>query len=221
MIKKKILVVGSEGNMGKRYMLILKHLGHLPYGFDLKNNHPVPVDEIEKYQDKYDGIIIATPTLHHLGNIALYSRSGLPILCEKPLANYFDPHTLQSTIAPDSLKIRMINQYQYYENKRLDHLKIIKEHEIHELPKITTYNYFKTGQDGILYDCINILGLAKHKFDIRNDSPIWNCALNGFRCRLDGMDHAYVWNVKDWLEKFDSNKQYIMNAHDKIWSLMK
>jgi hypothetical protein len=219
---KKILVIGSQGNMGKRYMLILKHLGHSPFGFDLKKDTPTPIDEIEKYGERFDGIIIATPTSHHLNVINLYKRSGLPILCEKPFTNNYKRHCemLHEVIEDKDLKIRMVNQYEYYENKRLDHLKIIKEHEIHELPKITKYNYFKTGQDGLLYDCINILGLAKHKFDIQNNSPIWQCTINGFICRMDQMDHAYVWNVKDWLEKFDSNKEYIIKAHEKVWSLM-
>ena len=35
------------------------------------------------------------------------------------------------------------------------------------------------------------------------------------------MDHAYVWNIKDWLEKFDDNKDYIRKAHMRIHEISK
>jgi hypothetical protein len=33
------------------------------------------------------------------------------------------------------------------------------------------------------------------------------------------MDEAYIWNIEDWLAKYDDNKAYIKRAHERIFAI--
>ena len=78
--ERKIAVYGGDGNMGRRYMYILKFLGVDCYSIDKKN------DNI--FQEDTDGIIVATPTDTHYEVLWNIKKYGLPILVEKPLTKY-------------------------------------------------------------------------------------------------------------------------------------
>lgn len=189
---KKIAVLGCKGNMGRRYTAILKLLGHMSIGVDIDT--PGILSGI-------DGAIVATPTHTHFSLITDLIGLDIPILCEKPISKNYEE--ILAVCAIDELNLRMINQYEMY-----------------DIPDNyggkTYYNYFKTGSDGLLWDCINIIGLAKGDVDIKNDSPIWDCFINGFRLDLGDMDEAYIANIEDWLLKFDSNKKYILHSHTTV-----
>lgn len=79
----------------------------------------------------------------------------------------------------------------------------------------TWYNYFKTGNDGLLWDCINIIGTARGPYFIKNDSLIWDCQINGWPIDLRDMDQAYIWNLQDWVKGW-RNKDYILPTHLKV-----
>ncbi|MCB1198524.1 MAG: Gfo/Idh/MocA family oxidoreductase, partial [Deltaproteobacteria bacterium] len=73
-----ILLVGSEGSIGKRYQAVIRHLGLALFCKDLDVE-----DAIE--MSKIDRIIIATPTPTHKELILIYAKEKKPLLCEKPM----------------------------------------------------------------------------------------------------------------------------------------
>jgi len=209
MNKHKIAVVGGLGNMGKRYCAILKmrHVEH--YVLDIVTTFP------DKVTEDTTGIIIATPTEYHVKHLKHYAEYGLPILIEKPITkNQAELDEILALPVP----IRMINQYEYYLINR-DPVKVASTGE--EL-RTTYYDYFKTGGDTLYWDVINIIGLAASgRVKVGNESPIWECWINGERLDIAKMDYAYCWNIEDWLNKYDDNKPYIKKAHERIFKLTK
>jgi hypothetical protein len=204
-MKHKIAVVGGLGNMGKRYCAILKMLRVDYYIIDITLPGTI--------SDDTTGIIIATPTEYHTLNLCSYAKHGKPILCEKPITK--DKIDLQ-TVLDLSVPIRMINQYEYF---------FLNPHPVKVMStgeelRSTYYNYFKTGQDSLYWDVINIIGLAKGgKIKVGDDSPVWDCWINGERLNIGKMDEAYIWNIEDWLAKYDDNKAYIKRAHERIFAI--
>lgn len=192
---KKILVVGSLGNMATRYSRILDHLGYAWCGIDRGDDLPD--------MTTIRGIIIATPTGTHTEMLRKFMRYGVPILIEKPiakgvieLANMFD--VLEMSPAP----VQMINQYR---------------HLVHEDDKGPThYNYFKSGTDGLAFDCINIIGLAKDEVTLDYKSPIWTCIINGRELNIADMDHAYIIEIDRWVRFPKNNLDYMKKAHRKV-----
>ncbi len=191
---KKVFISGITGNMGSRYALICKRLGLKVYGADIISFS----SQLQQCAEEYvDGIIIATPTYTHMDAINIFaSIEGIPILCEKPIRK----GKVQTS---NHFNVRMVNQYKYMidENKKGQ----------------TYYNYFKTGQDSLLWDCINIFGLAKGKLKIKNDSPIWDCMINGQKLNLADMDQAYIDMIEDWVKNPINNHKYIEKTHKRVF----
>lgn len=188
-------VIGAKGNMGKRYCAILAHLGVIYSEYDKGDDVPV-----------HDAYIVATPTETHCEVIKLIAKYGKPILCEKPISK--DPSELLEILDVCRIygaKLEMINQYNFIGAG-------IGGGE-------TYYNYFKHGSDGILWDCINIIGLAAGPCELREDSPIWECMINDFQLDISDMDHAYIMMVKHWIENPSDGTDYIRIAHKKVWEL--
>jgi hypothetical protein len=191
---KKVAVIGASGNMGRRYALILeKYCDCEVVRVDLNNTITADVSEC-------DGFIIATPTSNHIADILTYSQWKKPILCEKPVTKSM--LKLRGILADKDLDLSMINQYDFLD---------VKNYEGH-----TEYNYFKTGSDGLLWDCINIIGTARSSYCVLNERLVWECQLNGKKLDLRDMDHAYVHNITEWVDGW-RNKDYILPAHEKVW----
>jgi hypothetical protein len=189
----KVAVIGASGNMGRRYALILeKYCDCEVVRVDLNNTITADVSEC-------DGFIIATPTSNHIADILTYSQWKKPILCEKPVTKSM--LKLRGILADKDLDLSMINQYDFLATNDDGR---------------TEYNYFKTGSDGLLWDCINIIGLAKSSYDIKNSALVWSCMINGHSIDLRNMDFAYINNIRAWVTGW-RNKEYILYAHEKVW----
>lgn len=200
----KICVVGGLGNMGSRYCTILKHLGVETIIHD--------VGVRDECIENCSGIIIATPTDMHFRNIQFYKKYKLPFLVEKPLTKNFDE--LIRIVDDPNIILRMINQYEYFELVALkSDSKVIS---CFDKKPFSEYNYFKTGKDGLFWDCLNIIGLAKGTFTCQNNSPIWTCILNGKTLDYGQIDQSYIWNISDWLDNFDDNRLYALEAHERV-----
>ena len=200
-----IAIVGGAGNMGRRYELILKYLGVNPHIIDVGK---------EPVVKNFDGVIIATPTETHVKLVEDWASKNIPILCEKPISTCVD--AVKELCKSRKLKLRMINQYEKFEQERIAESKIIKVMGTPGPQMATFYDYFKTGNDGLAWDCINIIGLANGSVHVQDSSVVWRCVINGKILTLDMIDHAYIWNIKDWLDKKDNNKKYIRHAHDAV-----
>jgi len=196
----KIAVIGGFGNMGRRYCSILRFLGVDHYIIDLKTDRMI--------QPNTTGLIVASPTDSHYGVINEFSGFSLPILCEKPLAKNREEF---NTILNYPGQLRMINQYEYwFKSKQYTHNSKKSGH--------TFYGYYNSGGDGINWDCINIIGLSNSdSVNLSNEYPIWECWINGVRIPREEMDEAYIWNIEDWLNNYDSNRFYTIHAHNRVW----
>jgi hypothetical protein len=182
-------------------MAILNYLHHDTHGVDLHDVIPAA----ERY-------IIATPTGTHLdilsGIIEKYGIAGdLSILIEKPVTKRPE---LLGIVAKTKNKVWMVNQYAYAKNGRGMYL--------HQR---TGYDYFNSGDDGLAWDCIQLIHLAKGPIVLKNESPRRLCTINGNFVPLDMVDDLYVRMIKDFI---GDNQVYgklwgpedIIAAHEKV-----
>ncbi len=190
-----IYIVGKNGNMGKRYAAILNYLDVEVCGHDLEGPN-------ESEMKRAFGFIVATPTANHLDDMKKLFIYEKPILCEKPFTKVMsDLAYFEDKNRSDLSLVQMVNQYQFLTKPGKGE---------------TYYSYFKSGADGIHFDCINIIGLAHGRVALSNKSPIWDCMLNGTRLNLGMMDHAYIAMIKAWIKNPISNYAYARKAHEKV-----
>ena len=198
-MQKKSLIVGCNGSMGKRYQAIMANLKQDCFLADIGTKE----SDLGFFIEKSDNIIIATPTNTHLGILLKAARSGKNILCEKPISkDMYELAQIFDHIDDSKCKFTMTMQYK----------ELVDDSTI----GTSEYNYFRSGTDGLAWDCIQIIGLAKGKLVLKNTSPIWRCKINGKRLNLGDMDSAYVNFVKKFLEKKESDDlDYLWSIHEK------
>lgn len=197
----RVFICGIMGNMGRRYEAICTYLGITAIGCDPYNR-----DAIKSGIPICDGVIIATPTSTHLQMLEEVLQFGKKVLCEKPftkslleLNKFHDRHDHVHHL------ITMVDQYKY----------LLSD-------DITTsggseYSYYKSGQDSIAWDCINIIGHSEGEVELRNTSPVWTCRINGQDLSIEQMDHAYIRMIEDWAsDDHEGNYEYALRAHGKV-----
>jgi hypothetical protein len=184
--------------MGRRYQAILKYLGQPFYCNDLRWTE-MPEALIK---ENVSGIIIATPTPTHATLIEKYAKFGKAILCEKPISTDLD-----------EVKgiLEMCSTLGIHFNMMLQYAQLVPKYARGE----SFYNYFRHGSDGLIWDCIQIIGLAKGNVRIDGDCPIWQCMINGHRLTLDQMDGAYMAFVEDWLKGARQDMGEIFAMHER------
>lgn len=199
---KHIHIVGNLGGMGRRYTAILKYLGvEKITGSDLNSK--------DQFSLGADGHIIATPTSTHLEVMSrILANTRSKILCEKPFTTDLVALTeFESENESELERLTMVNQYLYVDKEESD-------------CRYTSYNYFKHGDDSLAWDCINVIAASRNDIVYLNeDSPIWDCVINGSRILPESMDTAYIKMVSDWLRKAEFSKgnwPYAKNAHEKV-----
>jgi hypothetical protein len=191
---KKPLIVGSKGAMGRRYAAVLRHLGVEFVGID--QGDPVP--------DLFDSVIICTPTPNHLPQIVRFASHKVPILCEKPIStNVGEALEVCDWAEEKGIDLQMVNQYAYLENQ--------------DTVGSTVYNYWNHGRDGLTFDCISVLALARGPVQLAENSPVWTCQINGLNLDLRDMDRAYIAMIHAWLMGDRSfGPEYIRHAHKAV-----
>lgn len=188
------LIIGSQGSMGKRYQAILRFLEE-PYDcFD-------PSLALSSYpSEKFSRFIIASPTKTHLDWVKHLDRFNRPILCEKPLSK--DLKEVDEILSCQS-PISMMMQYAYLADK--------------DSYGRSAYNYYHHGADGLIWDCFQVIALAKtNEIELREDSPIWKCIINGKKISRGDMDMAYVEAVRYWLKGFHVKRSDLRDWHHKV-----
>lgn len=193
----KILLVGCKGNMGRRYSAVLRDLGHAFTGIDLGDSCDPAA---------FDKIIIATPTDSHASLLHGFAEWGTKadVLCEKPITT--DEHAIWPLIN-QALNFYMVNQYAYLNG-------IYRVSDKDE----TSWNYWNSGKDGLYWDCIQVIHLAKGPISLKNESAIWSCVINGWQQSIAHMDFAYIDMMKDFLGPKEKcwGKKDIEAAHLKV-----
>jgi len=190
-----ILIVGSEGSMGKRYQAILRYLGKDFMKEDVHIHEVVP--------DTISGIIIAAPTDIHTNLILKYAPMRVPILCEKPVTKDIrELKQIKQTLDYYKVPFRMMFQY--------------KEYEPSTARAASTYDYFRHGNDGLVWDCFQVVALAKGPIQLFETSPIWDCWINGEKLNLGYMDRAYVKHVEKWFKRPNQDYSRLLAYHEKV-----
>ena len=208
-----ILIVGDKGNMAQRYKCVFDFY-HIKYvGVDTGDD----ILEAASRQD-IDKILVVTPTDTHFSILKSLIPLKKHILCEKPItksiSELYELYDLCTNHkCPD---FDMVLQYRYLLDEEQQRLNTINKSDL------SLYNYFKTGNDGIIWDCLQIIGLSNKDPDLGNNYYYWNCVINGERLRFLNMDHAYCRMLLDWNENtyaFNSlpfqNRKSIINMHVK------
>jgi hypothetical protein len=197
-----VLIVGADGNMGNRYAAILKFLGKDYIGVDVRNS----IDEVNSAAEKADGILIATPTESHCALIKRFLPYRVPILCEKPISkNMIEFKETMGEVRGSFVPFRMINQYRMLTDRNS--------------VGRTVYDYFRHGGDGLYWDCIQIIGLARGEIRLGEESPVWRCMINGRALSLSHMDAAYIGYIQEWFKTPAQDLGIIYDAHEKTDAL--
>ena len=200
---KLIYIYGCLGSMARRYRAILEHLGHEWAGEDLDGQHG------GFRLRQADAVIIATPTDTHMGLIRQLIDIGKPVLCEKPIMRQADAlgglRALMADVVRAGMSLQMVSQY--------DHL--VTAGGSGE----TRYDYWRSGPDGLAWDCLQIVRHAVDVPTLRNKSPMWDCTINGQRLSIADMDGAYFLEIRNWLAAPRNDVSRILESHEKVASL--
>lgn len=191
-----VVLFGANGNMGSRYRAILNQQKHHIIPLEIGYSH----DDIRRALNASKKIIIATPTNSHYDNLLDISIARLPsmpeidILCEKPVTMKLDElKKIEFMSLQKGMNIYSVNQYSY-----------LPESDKFFNPSQkgpTSYNYFKTGPDGLPWDCYQLYQLARDEEPIvLNKSPKWLCQINGVPINIRNMDQAYIDMISDFLD---------------------
>lgn len=176
------LIIGGLGSMGRRYSAVLSYLREPYYAVDRESSPAA----IKSFASRASRILICTPTETHLGIIKRLMTLGKPILCEKPICkNLDDLNELMSSVRHFGTKLNMVMQY----------TELVSSNGAGD----SEYDYFRHGNDGLAWDCLQIIALAKGHLSLREDSPVWKCKINGQTLDLSSMDMAYVNHIRRWI----------------------
>lgn len=199
----RILIIGAEGSMGKRYVSILDYLGYkykLDYDLEDTEYFGPKLD----YND-FDTYIIATPTKTHFDVLKKIKKYAKRILCEKPVTT--DLRELKEILSWEQ-DLTMMMQYQE-----------LVPSSNGTKPLLSSYDYFRSGDDGIFWDCMQVIALHEGEFNnlnVKNESPVWNAWINSNMIKFSMMDTAYIYFIKKWLNGYKMEPNYIYEIHKKV-----
>jgi hypothetical protein len=84
------------------------------------------------------------------------------------------------------------------------------------------YSHYNHGQDGIVWDCIQLVGLAKSKILLTDHLPTWTMEVNGNEVSRAEVDNSYVVFINEWLNGREKQLPCtILDAHLKAEQLTK
>lgn len=179
-----VLIIGADGNMGKRYEAILRHIGFSFFRADIQTSS----DFLRTMAQRCDRILIATPTGTHISVIRNMLKYEKPILCEKPLSTDLKEIEWLEHEPLAHKHLQMILQYREMIGSSTRALGV----ESH-------YDYFRHGNDGLAWDCIQIIGLSKWAPKLEEKSPVWKCKIDGRILEAAHIDLAYLSFIRKWL----------------------
>lgn len=196
------LIIGANGSMGTRYRAIFDWLDVPYWAVDRETS----LDTIKTRAQAADRILLCTPTITHYDLLKHLIPLERPILCEKPIVKDLDDLNEILTMAR-RLKTPFNMVMQYEELLNDDGLESDEE---------SVYDYFRHGNDGLVWDCLQIIALANGDINIDEKSPIWTCQINGQKLDLAKMDQAYVSHVRRWLSGgLSQDINWLFEIHEK------
>lgn len=166
----KILLIGANGNMARRYAAILNYLGIEWVGVDVGDRWP----------RNFDRAIVATPTDTHFAICKKLAKMGKVFLCEKPVSK--SPKEIEKLIAMGA-KGYMVCNWALLDSFYSTPLPI----GVYDI----FYDFYNTGRDGTYWDCIQIIYLAKN-INVQTTSPIFAAQIGCMTVWLDAIGKSYV-----------------------------
>lgn len=174
--KDRVLLLGDKGSIGRRYASILTYL-KIPWVGRDSNTSKLMIDPLDT---EYEKAIVAVPTDMHYKYCKALLEMGIPFLCEKPLSK--DPEECEDLLRRDKEWIgHVVCNYQY----------------VFKGTKPVSYNYYKTGKDGLYWDCAQLIYLNKGVV-IETKSPCLEVVSLNKVISYEEIERSYVSMVSDW-----------------------
>lgn len=201
-----VLLIGGLGSIGKRYQAICRYL-NIPFTvWDVNESPPPGLMELSTR------FLICSPTSTHMRWINFLVSFQKPILCEKPITrNIDDLERFMISNAPlySDTDIRMVCNYEYAR---------CLSSEAEAPTNETIINNYYTGNDGLYWDCIQLIEIANGPVYFNNTDPVWSLMINGINISREMVDESYVSMIRDWMDAphnlWDLKKAY--QAHRKV-----
>lgn len=190
----RVLVLGSEGSTGKRYVAILRMLGAEVETYDIqhfRNNRKYP---------RGLNAIVATPThLHYTHCRDLLKMGYKKILVEKPFSRSVEEIQSIIDISGDS-EISVVCNWKFSFFNEL-------KHGSH----VVSYNYFNHGNEKEpIWDLCQLLYLNDGlRLDFSCTSPFFTVTVDGFQISLSDMEKSYYRMLTSWIA-----------TPEKMWTLL-
>lgn len=179
-----ILLIGSEGSIGRRYRAVLEALG-IPYRGKEKED-PWDFSCITK-------AIIASPTFLHFDHASKVAAEGIPFLCEKPMC--FESNLIRR-LQKTTYKGFVVNNW----------AQLAWNADLPSSPKKITYDFYNTGRDGLLWDTIQLIYLAKiynAELSVDTRSYFWDAHFDQTPIPYREIEHSYAQMVSSfWYERY-------------------
>lgn len=173
---------GGMGSIGTRYRAIMDYYGIAYTIFD-------PAYEKTDWSVPIEKAIIATPTDTHIETLKRIP-DGVPVLCEKPVSKSLEEIPLRK-------ETWVVSNYKY-----VLHICGIGR------PRRIWYDFYRTGSDGILWDCCQLIYLHPGS-RVEAKSPRWNLNIDGVWIKYRDVEESYCRMIKD----FASGKT------DRLWDM--
>lgn len=182
----KLLLIGSEGSIGRRYRVILEHLG---VDFEEYDNPEHKFFGVEQsFYKRFTHAIIATPTHTHLDWI-----DELPPiwkLVEKPASK--DLEGLEQRKLNHGCFV--VNNYQFLPSANTR--------------RKITYNFYNTGRDGLIWDVCQLVYIAyknKVELEVKTDSFWWDLKWGMHQIAYHEIERSYYHMLKAFCSGDTSN----------------
>ena len=185
----KILIIGGNGSIGKRYQAIMRHENILFEVVDDQNG----VD-LSRYS--FDKALIASPTATHKDYCMQLVSMKKEFLCEKPLAQTQEEAQFVATAAKNvGVQAAIVCNW-----------KVLVERLVRNIypPYKIVYDYYNTGNEDLKWNMAQLIYLDSW-VRIYTDSPRWNVQINGQDIKYRQLEHSYVLMIKDWVSGLYQN----------------
>lgn len=185
----KILLLGGNGSIGRRYASILDHL-------NLQHVIADDVNGVNLRDYDFDRAIVCTPTVTHHGYAKKLIAQNIPVLIEKPLS-FSEIECREIVEVSKDKAVNVVCNYLYVVRK----LRVDPPYKI-------KYDYFHTGSENLYWNTCQLVYLDPDAL-IRQESPKWSMNVNGKWVLYRLLENSYIDMIRDWVSE----------KYNRLWSV--
>lgn len=186
-----VLLIGGLGSIGSRYRAILESF-KIPY--EIYDYHTgilsTTKGETNLANIKFSRAIICTPTDTHVTYCKMLEPLKKPYLCEKPLSKDLDEANEVAKFKYGYMVCNYKLLFQFMANR--GHI---------------VYDYFRTGKDGLLWDCCQLIYLDPLAC-VNNESPLFRLHVHNSYDEYDCfgeipfhlVERSYLFMIRDFVD---------------------